>query len=213
MTTLVSCGVAKVCGGVGWGRGALAPYLRRKVDIGASVEQQLSHVQVFIMCSNVQRRKSSLGLEGIDQLIFKIIALHAYLCCPNTSDSGLRLCKSIVVIYWKFLNSYKCLMLKQLSHAELMTSSVPTLNKSYSGPLKNNFVNRSEKVALCCQDQNIKLYNGNSRFDIILPLAFCFYFHHCPQDICGLTVGFRSLQGRRSICFGSHVEQNYDICW
>lgn len=34
-------------------RRVAAPYLWREVDIGASVEQQLSHIQVFIVCSDV----------------------------------------------------------------------------------------------------------------------------------------------------------------
>ncbi len=37
-------------------------YLWGEVDIGSSVEQQLSYVQVFIVCSNVQGCESS--LEG-----------------------------------------------------------------------------------------------------------------------------------------------------
>lgn len=35
-------------------------YLWGEVDIGSSVEQQLSYVQVFIVCSNVEGRESSL---------------------------------------------------------------------------------------------------------------------------------------------------------
>lgn len=42
-------------------RRVAAPYLWREVDIGASVEQQLSHIQVFIVRGDVQRRESSLG--------------------------------------------------------------------------------------------------------------------------------------------------------
>lgn len=36
------------------------PYLWGEVDIGSSIEQQLSYVQVFIVCSNVEGCESSL---------------------------------------------------------------------------------------------------------------------------------------------------------
>lgn len=36
------------------------PYLWGEVDIGSSVEQQLSNIQIFIVGSNVQGSKSSL---------------------------------------------------------------------------------------------------------------------------------------------------------
>ncbi len=35
-------------------------YLWGKVDVGSSIEQQLSYVQVFVMCSNVEGCESSL---------------------------------------------------------------------------------------------------------------------------------------------------------
>lgn len=36
------------------------PYLWGEVDIGSSIEQQLSYIQVFIVCSNVEGCESSL---------------------------------------------------------------------------------------------------------------------------------------------------------
>lgn len=39
---------------------SIIPYLWGEVDIGSSIEQQLSYVQVFIVCSNVEGCESSL---------------------------------------------------------------------------------------------------------------------------------------------------------
>lgn len=62
-------------------------YLWGEVDIGSSIEQQLSHIQVFIVCSNVEGRKSSLPghirERKLEQLIYSIsilfiITSHVY---------------------------------------------------------------------------------------------------------------------------------------
>lgn len=61
------------------------PYLWGEVDIGSSVEQQLSYVQVFIVCSNVE------GCEASLQGHIMVSTCHSnYLCIlekktPNTN--------------------------------------------------------------------------------------------------------------------------------
>lgn len=58
-----------------------SPYLWGEVDIGSSIEQQLSHIQVFIMCSNMEGRKSSLPghirERKLEQLIYFLLS-HTY---------------------------------------------------------------------------------------------------------------------------------------
>lgn len=77
-------------------RRVAAPYLWREVDIGASVEQQLSHIQVFIVRSDVQRRESSLGGGGGESTCtFQIITL--------TVTVILRLCNKYTVHLMRFV--------------------------------------------------------------------------------------------------------------
>lgn len=57
-----------------------SPYLWGEVDIGSSIEQQLSHVQVFIVRSNVEGRKSSLPghirERKLERLIYFLLSHH-----------------------------------------------------------------------------------------------------------------------------------------
>lgn len=60
-------------------------YLWGEVDIGSSVEQQLSYVQVFIVCSNVEGRESSLpGHIGVSSCHAHSIFFVLETRTPNT---------------------------------------------------------------------------------------------------------------------------------
>lgn len=57
----------------------VTPYLWGEVDIGSSVEQKLSYIQVFIVCSNVEWCESSL------QGHIRVSTCHfPYLCILET---------------------------------------------------------------------------------------------------------------------------------
>lgn len=65
---------------------SIIPYLWGEVDIGSSIEQQLSYVQVFIVCSNVEGGESS--LQGHSK---ECMSLSLPLLFRNTKNTR-RLC-------------------------------------------------------------------------------------------------------------------------
>lgn len=87
--------------------GRLTLYLWRKVDIGTSIEEQLSHIQVFIMCSDVQWRESSLGDFGGGRAVAYLTS--SYIACVKVYYTSDDMTYSFIQ-----LNCYKCLVLKQL---------------------------------------------------------------------------------------------------
>lgn len=68
-------------------------YLWGKVDISTSVEQQLSYIQVFVMCSDVEGCESSLvGHDTVTtcHTCYRLVQLRCHIPKRNTQNTDSR---------------------------------------------------------------------------------------------------------------------------